>query len=171
MSFTYKPFENTTFHAGYARYFTPPVLVEAAPANIALVQQHHRRGRMPASANNPVLPERSHYFDAGVDQKIPFGCYGDGVAATAPASKSASMPTTRSRKDLIDNGQFGQALVLNAFNYQQGINEGIELSAKYTNGRLSRPTPIWRWRSRGRPTWCRTNICSTIPHRSPISAA
>ncbi len=36
LSFTYKPFENTTFHAGYARYFTPPVLVEAAPANIAL---------------------------------------------------------------------------------------------------------------------------------------
>ena len=28
--------EYTTFHAGYARYFTPPVLVEAAPANIAL---------------------------------------------------------------------------------------------------------------------------------------
>ena len=36
LSFTYKPFEYTTFHAGYARYFTPPVLVEAAPANIAL---------------------------------------------------------------------------------------------------------------------------------------
>ena len=36
VSFTYKPFANTTFHAGYARYFTPPVLVEAAPANIAL---------------------------------------------------------------------------------------------------------------------------------------
>ena len=50
LSFTYKPFENTTFHAGYARYFTPPVLVEAAPVNIAAVQQHHRRG---------VRPERS----------------------------------------------------------------------------------------------------------------
>ncbi len=36
VSFTYKPFKDTTFHAGYARYFTPPVLVEAAPANIAL---------------------------------------------------------------------------------------------------------------------------------------
>ena len=36
LSFTYKPSENTTWHAGYARYFTPPVLVEAAPANIGL---------------------------------------------------------------------------------------------------------------------------------------
>ena len=36
ISFTYLPFEFTKFHFGYARYFTPPVLVEAAPANIAL---------------------------------------------------------------------------------------------------------------------------------------
>ena len=74
LSFTYKPFENTTFHAGYARYFTPPVLVEAAPANIALF--NNTTGAPPAGqANSPVLPERSHYFDAGVDQKIPLGCY------------------------------------------------------------------------------------------------
>ena len=42
-SLTYKPFEFTTFHIGYARYFTPPVLVEAAPANIALFNEHDRR--------------------------------------------------------------------------------------------------------------------------------
>ena len=45
LSFTYKPFENTTLHAGYARYFTPPVMVEAAPANIALFGKHLRRPR------------------------------------------------------------------------------------------------------------------------------
>ena len=73
MSFTYKPFENTTFHAGYARYFTPPVLVEAAPANIALF--NGTSGAPASGGTSPVLPERSHYFDAGVDQKIPFGCY------------------------------------------------------------------------------------------------
>ena len=38
LSFTYTPSENSTWHAGYARYFTPPVLVEAAPANIGLFQ-------------------------------------------------------------------------------------------------------------------------------------
>ena len=72
LSFTYKPFEFTTFHAGYARYFTPPVMVEAAPANIALFTG---TTAAPASGgSDPVLPERSNYFDAGVDQKIPFGC-------------------------------------------------------------------------------------------------
>jgi outer membrane receptor protein involved in Fe transport len=132
LSFTYKPFENTTFHAGYARYFTPPVLVEAAPANIALF--NNTTGAPNAGQpNDPVLPERSHYFDAGVVQKIPFGCY-------RPASHDCSSLEVgldayyKIAKDLIDNGQFGQALVVNAFNYQKGINEGVELSAKYTNG-------------------------------------
>ncbi len=131
LSFTYKPFENTTFHAGYARYFTPPVLVEAAPANVALFA--NTTGAPPGTGTSPVLPERSHYFDAGVVQKIPFGCYG-------PASHDCSSLEIgldayyKIAKDLIDNGQFGQALVLSAFNYEKGINEGVELSLKYTNG-------------------------------------
>ena len=132
LSFTYKPFENTTFHAGYARYFTPPVLVEAAPANIALF--NNTTGAPNAGqANDPVLPERSHYFDAGVVQKIPFGCYGP--ASHDCANLEVGLDAYyKIAKDLIDNGQFGQALVLSAFNYQKGINEGIELSMKYTNG-------------------------------------
>ena len=36
--------------------------------------------------------------------------------------------------DLIDNGLFGQALVLSAFNYARGYNEGIEFHAKYNSG-------------------------------------
>ena len=36
--------------------------------------------------------------------------------------------------DLIDNGNFGQALVLSAFNYAKGIVQGIEFSAKYHDG-------------------------------------
>jgi outer membrane receptor protein involved in Fe transport len=132
LSFTYKPFDYTTFHAGYARYFTPPVLVEAAPANIALF--NNTTGAPPAGqGNSPVLPERSHYFDAGVDQKIPFGCI-------TPAAKDCSILDLgvdayyKIAQDLIDNGNFGQALVLSAFNYAQGINEGVEFSAKFRSG-------------------------------------
>ena len=36
--------------------------------------------------------------------------------------------------NLIDNGTFGQALVLSGFNYAKGVVEGIEFSGKYTNG-------------------------------------
>ena len=132
LSFTYKPFENTTFHAGYARYFTPPVLVEAAPANIALFNNTTGAPNAGQPAD-PVLPERSHYFDAGVVQKIPFGCYG--AASHDCSNLEIGLDAYyKIAKDLIDNGQFGQALVLSAFNYQKGINEGVELSLKYTNG-------------------------------------
>jgi outer membrane receptor protein involved in Fe transport len=131
LNFTYKPFEYTTFHAGYARYFTPPVLVEAAPANIALF--NGTTGAPVSDGTSPVLPERSHYFDAGVDQNIPFGC-------SKPAAKDCTDLDLgvdayyKLATDLIDNGNFGQALVLSAFNYAQGYVEGVEFSAKFHSG-------------------------------------
>jgi len=131
VSFTYRPFDNTTFHAGYARYFTPPVLVEAAPANIALF--NGTSGAPASGGTSPVQPERSHYFDAGVDQKIPFGCFSAAAkdCTTLDLGLDAYYKIAR---DLIDNGTFGQALVLSAFNYAKGISEGIELSAKFKSG-------------------------------------
>ena len=131
LSFTYKPFEGTTFHAGYARYFTPPVLVEAAPANIALF--NNTTGQSPNTGTSPVLPERSHYFDAGINQKIVFGCTTSGLkdCTTLDLGLDAYYKIAR---DLIDNGQFGQALVLSAFNYNQGVAQGVEFSAKFRSG-------------------------------------
>jgi outer membrane receptor protein involved in Fe transport len=129
LSFTYKPFENTTFHAGYARYFTPPVLVEAAPVNTAAF--NNTTGAVPGQ-NDPVLPERSHYFDAGVDQKFKFACGSDPKScSTLELGVDAYYKIAQ---DLIDNGQFGQALVLSAFNYARGYNEGIEFKTKLTTG-------------------------------------
>ena len=129
LSFTYKPFENTTFHAGYARYFTPPVLVEAAPVNTALF--NNTTGAVPGQTD-PVLPERSHYFDAGIDQKFKFGCGSDPKScSTLELGVDAYYKIAT---DLIDNGQFGQALVLSAFNYARGYNEGIEFKGKFTSG-------------------------------------
>jgi outer membrane receptor protein involved in Fe transport len=131
LSFTYKPLENTTFHAGYARYFTPPVLVEAAPANIALF--NNTTGAASAGAvADPVLPERSHYFDAGVDQKIKFGCGSEGKGCSVLDLGVDAY--YKIAQDLIDNGQFGQALVLSGFNYARGYNEGIEFHAKFNSG-------------------------------------
>src|SRR5581483_8021397 len=132
LSFTYKPFEDTTFHAGYARYFTPPSLVEAVPANIALF--NNTTGAAPAGqGNSPVLPERSHYFDAGVGQKFRFDCPGRSEASCSMLDLGVDA-YYKIAKDLLDNGQFGQAMVLSAFNYANGIAEGVELSAKYRNG-------------------------------------
>jgi outer membrane receptor protein involved in Fe transport len=132
VNFVYKPFEFTSFHAGYARYFTPPVLVEAAPANIGLFNGTTAAAPV-GQGNSPVLPERSHYFDVGLDQNIPFGC-------SKPKDKDCTDLDLgvdgyyKIATDLIDNGQFGQAYVLSAFNYAQGTVEGVELSAKFHSG-------------------------------------
>jgi hypothetical protein len=82
---------------------------------------------------SPVLPERSNYFDAGVDQKIPFAC----TSTTDPDCSMLDLGIDayyKQARDLIDNGTFSQALVLSAFNYAKGIVKGIEFKAKYRSG-------------------------------------
>ena len=130
-SLTYKPFEGTTFHAGYARYFTPPVLVEAAPVNFNLF--NNTTAAVTNSIGSPMLPERSNYFDAGIDQKIVFGCTRSGLKDCTTLDLGVDA-YYKIAKDLIDNGQFGQALILSGFNYAEGVSQGVEFSAKFHSG-------------------------------------
>src|SRR6185312_4275512 len=125
LGMTWKPTDGTTFHAGYSRNFTPPEQVLAAPTNLALVQS--TTAQAPAgSPNDPVLPERSNVFDVGVVQKI----------YAVPGLEVGLDAYYKTATDLLDDGQFGQAYVLTAFNYARGINEGVELKASYTHGNL-----------------------------------
>jgi outer membrane receptor protein involved in Fe transport len=124
ISLTWAPQEGTTVHAGYARTFTPPQQVIAAPTNIALFQ-----GTVAAPAvtqNDPVLPERADVFDAGVDQKI----------WPIPGLEVGLDGYYKIARDLLDDGQFGAAYVLDGFNYAKGNNLGLEFKASYTNGPL-----------------------------------
>jgi outer membrane receptor protein involved in Fe transport len=124
-SLTWKPLDDTTFHVGYARNFTPPTQVVAAPSNLALVQNTTQQPAV--TQNDPVLPERSNVYDIGVVQKN-FLVRGLQVGVDAYYKEA---------RDLLDDGQFGAAYVLNGFNYEKGINMGVELSAKYVNGPFS----------------------------------
>ena len=122
ISLTWKPNDGTTFHAGYARNFTPPPQVIAAPTNLALVRNTTQQPGVPV--NDPVLPERSHVFDVGVVQKI----------YPVPGLEVGVDGYYKIAKDLLDDGQFGAAYVLSGFNYERGENLGLELKATYTNG-------------------------------------
>jgi outer membrane receptor protein involved in Fe transport len=129
VSLTWKPYDGTTFHAGFARNFTPPQQVIAAPTNLALVSPP----AVPAntqtpqvSANSPVLPERSSVFDVGVVQQI----------HPVPGLEVGVDGYYKIARDLLDDGQFGQAYVLEGFNYESGKNMGVELKSTYTNGNL-----------------------------------
>ncbi len=123
ISLTYTPWVGTMFHAGYARYFTPPQLVLAAPPNLGLVQGTTQQPQV--NQADPVLPERSHYFDVGVTQKV------------MPGLEVGIDGYYKIAKDLLDDGQFGAAYVLTAFNYEKGNNYGVELTAKYTDGHFT----------------------------------
>jgi outer membrane receptor protein involved in Fe transport len=122
ISVTWKPFDGTTFHAGYSRNFTPPEQVLAAPVNLALVQ--NTTAQPGVSQNDPVQPERSNVFDVGVVQKI----------YAIPGLELGIDGYYKTATDLLDDGQFGQAYVLTAFNYARGENVGVEFKANYTNG-------------------------------------
>jgi outer membrane receptor protein involved in Fe transport len=126
LSLTWKPFDGTTFHAGYARNFTPPPLVLAAPTNLALVQNTSAQAP-PGVANDPVQPERSNVFDVGVVQKV----------YAIPGLEVGVDAYYKTARDLLDDGQFGAAYVLTAFNYDHAENVGVEFKANYTNGNFS----------------------------------
>ena len=67
VNLVYTPVAGTTFHAGYARYFTPPPQVAAGPVDLAAFQNTTQQPTV--NQDSPALPERSHYFDAGVTQR------------------------------------------------------------------------------------------------------
>jgi outer membrane receptor protein involved in Fe transport len=123
LGLVYKATPSTTLHAGYARYFTPPPNELVSNEDIALFQGTTTYPEV--TQNSPVKPERSHYFDLG---------------ATHQVSSTLSLSIDNYYKlvnNLLDEGQFGQALVFTPFNYVKGRIYGTELSANYHSGNLS----------------------------------
>jgi outer membrane receptor protein involved in Fe transport len=118
LALVYKPLQGTTFHAGYARYFTPPYQAQAYSANIALLA--NTTNAPSVNLVDPVKPERSNYFDVGVDQVV------------LPGLTAGVDAYYKQARDQLDDGQFGSAVVLTQFNYAEGYSEGGEFKLKYT---------------------------------------
>lgn len=142
ISLTWKPLDGTTIHAGYARNFTPPPQVLAAPTNLALTQGTTQQPAV--SANDPVLPERSNVFDIGIDQVVLPG-FTVGIDAYY-----------KTARDLLDDGQFGAAYVLTAFNYDHAENVGVELKSSYTNG---------NFRAYGNIAWAKQTASNVVSNQ------
>jgi outer membrane receptor for ferrienterochelin and colicins len=119
----YQPTDSTTLHAGYSRYFTPPPL-ETVPAG-DITAFNGTTGQSGVTTADPVKAERANYYDAGITQKITskFQVGLDGYYKTA--------------QQQLDDGLFGQSLILSSFNYSQGRVYGGEFTASYTDGGFS----------------------------------
>ena len=150
INMTWKPYDGTTIHAGYARNFTPPPLVLAAPTNLALVQGTQQQPSV--TANDPVQPERSNVYDIGIDQKI----------NAIPGLEVGLDAYYKTATDLLDDGQFGAAYVQSAFNYALAQNVGVEGKASYTNG---------NFHAYGNIAWARQRATDVVSNQFLFDAA
>ena len=120
----YKPTDWTTLHAGYARYFTPPPVENTSATT---VNQFNGTSNASSITNgiSATRCERADYFDAGISQKITehLQVGVDGYYKYA--------------KEQLDDGLFGQTLILQPFNYSRGEIYGVEFTSSYTDGGFS----------------------------------
>ena len=125
----WKPDPDTTLHAGYSRYFTPPAMELVSGQTISKFAgtTGYPPGYTPASPplDGPILPERSHYFDVGADHIF------------APGLKLGIDGYYKIAHDLIDEGQFGAPIILSVFNYAHANNYGVEFTGSYNLGNWS----------------------------------
>lgn len=119
----YTPTDSTTLHAGYARYFTPPPVEDVPSGTIS--QFDNTSNSTGSDRDTGVKAERANYFDAGASQKIGshFQMGVDGYYKNAV--------------NQLDDGLFGQTLILSAFNYAEGRVYGVEFPLSYTLGGFS----------------------------------
>ena len=120
LNIVYEPFKGTALHAGYARYFTPPPLENVSQTTISKFTGTTNASEV--TKDSPVTAERAHYFDVGATQKITDG-FNVGIDGFYKSAHS-----------VLDEGQFGEALILSSFNYKRGEIYGGEFTANYDKG-------------------------------------
>ena len=119
LNVAYKLSPATALHAGYSRYFSPPPQELAAQSSINLYANTTNAAAVPVSDN--VKAERTNYYDMGLSHQL-----NSKITLTADVYY-------KKIKNLLDEGQFGQALILSPFNYARGYAKGIELSGIYAD--------------------------------------
>ncbi|MBS0380597.1 MAG: TonB-dependent receptor [Proteobacteria bacterium] len=112
--------DSTTVHAGYSRFFSPPPF--ELVANKAITSFEYTTNAPYSAVNGTVKPERSNYYDVGLEQTV--------TSALTLGVDSYYKQAT----DLIDEGQFGAPIILTPFNYRYGQVYGVEFTGNYTRG-------------------------------------
>ena len=121
VNFVYKLLQATTLHAGYGRYFTPPPLELVRTGDVSKFNNTTNAvdPSLRSTAADPVRSERYHYFDAGVNQDITHNLH-VGVDAYY-----------KIKKYVLDEGQFGPAMIFSPNNAAKGLVRGVELTVSY----------------------------------------
>ena len=123
-------------HAGYSRYFTPPPTEKIDTTSVQKFAG--TTNALPSDANTAVKSERSNYYDAGAAYQV------------TPQLTLGIDGYFRQVKHLQDEGQFGNALIFSAFNYEKGLISGLELTASYHDKGLTGYLNLSLTRARGK---------------------
>ncbi|HEY4989868.1 MAG TPA: TonB-dependent receptor [Opitutaceae bacterium] len=123
LNMIYEASPSTTLHAGYARYFTPPPVENVPGSTVAAFEGTSNQSAV--TRDDPVRAERSDYLDAGITQKL-----GSAIQVGLDGYYKRA-------KNQLDDGLFGQTLILSAFNYARGEIYGLEFSGSYSTGGFS----------------------------------
>src|ERR1700722_9145597 len=110
--------DNTTVHAGYSRYLSPPPFELVGTETVSKFVNTTAAAAV-LQADTP-LPEQANYYDTGAQQKIT-----DRITIGLDTYYKQS-------HNLIDEGQFGAPIILTPFNYSYGKQYGVELTGSYT---------------------------------------
>ena len=117
VNFVWQAAENTTLHAGYSRFFSPPPFELVGSTT---VQKFVNTTFEPTvKQDDPVKAELSNYYDVGLEQNL---------------SKALTVGVDGYYKQaihLIDEGQFGAPIILTPFNYRYGQVYGVEFTGQY----------------------------------------
>jgi outer membrane receptor for ferrienterochelin and colicin len=120
VNLVWKVDDKTTAHIGYARYFVPPP-VQYVPATT--IEKFANTTNAPDNfIDDPPKVERSNTYDIGASEQFTkaWQVNVDGYYKQA--------------KNLVDLGQFGNAVILSPFNYKYGLVYGAEISSTYKQG-------------------------------------
>jgi outer membrane receptor for ferrienterochelin and colicins len=109
---------DTTLHAGYSRYFSPPPFELVGTETVSKFV-NTTNGAQVLQADTPKA-EQANYYDIGVQQKIT-----DQLTVGLDSYYKQS-------HNLIDEGQFGAPIILTPFNYAYGKQYGVELTGSFT---------------------------------------
>ena len=112
-----------TVHAGYSRYFSPPPFELVGSETVSRFA--NTTAASVVTLDTTPYSERANYFDVGVSQRVSHDLT-VGIDTYYKASK-----------DLVDEGQFGAPIIETPFNYQNGRQYGVELTASYNHGPLT----------------------------------
>lgn len=120
VNFVWQASPDTTIHAGYSRFFSPPPF--ELVGNQSLARFVNTTAAPEIATGDIVKAERSHYYDLGIERQL-------GPRLTVGLDsyyKQASY--------LVDEGQFGAPIILTPFNYRYGQVYGVELTGSYAVG-------------------------------------